>query len=886
MPVRDSDPPLDNRLVISECQDCRALKIESESKGMCCANGCVPPIILFRPDDHIIQLYRGNTAVAILFRSKIRWFNSCFGLSAFQCNEESRRVTKDGISISGVSYHSVPPLRAPDGTPMRYSQLYILDADYQLDLRLRQTNSVENILQRSIFEQLNGYLLSHHSLFPTVKAAYEMVQNYDNYRIVLEETDRVIPQRRQFSAVRVNELALLYPENAFREGKVPGIVLNHRQGGGSTRVDQYSSLYFSSGYPLIFFDGQPGWGRHSVRVDEKRLSLAAWSRYLFFERSGVFNPVLESCNLSKQFALDTKQRMEWVLHQWYRQNQSKIRVDTAANVEAARSENQDPSSIGKRVILTAAAKGSPRWYHQRYLNAMEIVAMYGAPSLFVTITCNQKWAEIADLMCHEKYSGWTASDRPDLVARIFNCKLNRILKDIHTNQVFGEVIASCYSIEWQKRGNPHAHCVFWLSQEDKLDTVPKVDSAISAVIPPPEQSELRELVLKHMIHGPCGTRNSRSPCMEVRNGQRVCTKQFPKAFSSETIIGEDCYARYARPSPENGGQTAMKGSNQIDNRDVVPYNPWLLQRYGSHINVEKVCSVKSLRYIFKYTFKGCDMATYRKVSVDGVEQEVLDEISNAEEGRYLSIGEAVWDIFEFARHGNTPPVVQLDLHLEGENNVVFDPETGIESVETSRSTKLTAFFKLNQVDSAARLLLYNQIPSYFVYKGKKWVRRSRGERDEGVMNLRKVASLGRIPFVNPSTREKNEVFALYLLLCHVRGPKSYEDLRTVDGTLYSTNVAAAEARSLMTSEDFIERAMQDAMSHMTGWELRSFFAMLLVFWHGKDARSFFDSHLEDLCDDFLNTARRENPGAGLNQQMVDRCLVEIGQHLLDLGSSL
>ena len=235
---------------------------------------------------------------------------------------------------------------------------------------------------------------------------------------------------------------------------------------------------------------------------------------------------------------------------------------------------------------------------------------------------------------------------------------------------------------------------------------------------------------------------------------------------------------------------------------------------------------------------------------------------------------------------NTPPIVQLDLHLEGENNVVFDPETGIESVETSRSTKLTAFFKLNQVDSAARLLLYNQIPSYFVYKGKKWVRRSRGERDEGVMNLRKVASLGRIPFVNPSTREKNEVFALYLLLCHVRGPKSYEDLRTVDGTLYSTNVAAAEARSLMTSEDFMERAMQDAMSHMTGWELRSFFAMLLVFWHGKDARSFFDSHLEDLCDDFLNTARRENPGAGLNQQMVDRCLVEIGQHLLDLGSSL
>ena len=110
---------------------------------------------------------------------------------------------------------------------------------------------------------------------------------------------------------------------------------NHREG-YSTRVDQYSSLYTSARYPLIFFDGAPGWGRHSVRANNKRLSLAAWSSYLFFEREGEFNPVLESCNLSKQFALDTKQRMEWVQHQWYRQNQSKVRVDTAANVEQAR----------------------------------------------------------------------------------------------------------------------------------------------------------------------------------------------------------------------------------------------------------------------------------------------------------------------------------------------------------------------------------------------------------------------------------------------------------------------------------------------------------------------------------------------------------------------
>ena len=50
--------------------------------------------------------------------------------------------------------------------------------------------------------------------------------------------------------------------------------------------------------------------------------------------------------------------------------------------------------------------------------------------------------------------------------------------------------------------------------------------------------------------------------------------------------------------------------------------------------------------------------------------------------------------------------VQAEGFLEGEKNVVFDPESAIKSVETLRFTKLIAFFKLNQVDSAARMFLY------------------------------------------------------------------------------------------------------------------------------------------------------------------------------------
>ena len=44
-----------------------------------------------------------------------------------------------------------------------------------------------------------------------------------------------------------------------------------------------------------------------------------------------------------------------------------------------------------------------------------------------------------------------------------------------------------------------------------------------------------------------------------------------------TQLDKDNYPLYKRRSPENNGNTFLLGSRQIDNRWVVPYNPWLLR---------------------------------------------------------------------------------------------------------------------------------------------------------------------------------------------------------------------------------------------------------------------------------------------------------------------
>ena len=99
---------------------------------------------------------------------------------------------------------------------------------------------------------------------------------------------------------------------------------------------------------------------------------------------------------------------------------------------------------------------------QQYQDAMAIVRALGKPDLFITITCNPKWKEITDYLL----PGQTASDRPDLTARVFKLKMKAFLKDL-SDGVLGVQLARIYVIEFQKRGLPHAHILMMLAEEDK-----------------------------------------------------------------------------------------------------------------------------------------------------------------------------------------------------------------------------------------------------------------------------------------------------------------------------------------------------------------------------------------------------------------------------------
>ena len=107
---------------------------------------------------------------------------------------------------------------------------------------------------------------------------------------------------------------------------------------------------------------------------------------------------------------------------------------------------------------------------------------------------------------------------------------------------------------------------------------------------------------RHRLHL-CGAENPNCPCME--NGR--WTQNYPKEFKKKTSVDPDnYYATYRRRAPEDGGRQLVcpKSGRIIDNRWIVPYNPYLLLRYESHINVECCTSTKVAKYLYKYVTKG------------------------------------------------------------------------------------------------------------------------------------------------------------------------------------------------------------------------------------------------------------------------------------------
>ena len=250
-----------------------------------------------------------------------------------------------------------------------------------------------------------------------------------------------------------------------------------------------------------------------------------------------------------------------------------------------------------------------------------------------------------------------------------------------------------------------------------------------------------------------------------------------------------------------------------------------------------------------------------------------DEISEYLQCRYISEQDALWRLLGYEVHHHTPAVERLPVHLPYANIVPFKNNSKLKKLIEEpdiKKTKLTEWFTTNQKNPKGLELTYCGFPSKFTWiqKHRTWEERKHGDK------------IGRLYYVNPSEGER---FYLRQLLMIVKGAKSYDDIKTYKGTIYSTFKEACIARGLLANDNEWYDAFKEATTWASAFQLRNLFVTMLLHCQIQNEKLFFEANWKHMVDDYKLKLKRQYHPIDYNitdDELVDMLLDELQEIFL------
>ncbi|KAF8077513.1 hypothetical protein N665_1031s0003 [Sinapis alba] len=591
---------------------------------MCCMRGKIKLPLLKEPPAFLQDLLTKDDAISKHYQENIRALNMMFSFT----------------SLGGKIDNSVNMGKGPKIFKLHGENFHLLVVGDSVKSKIREdvVEAIMNMLRVSNV---------HVKTFRNAMDIFNDEEEREDLSLLLIHSR--LKDGRVYNLPTSSEVAALVVGD-FHENMGKRDIILEKNSGKLKRINELHPCYLPLQYPLIFPYGEDGFrlgiqhGFTGISSNKKtNISMREFFAYWIQVREVGSHALLLSSRLLQQFLVDAYTMIERHRLRYIQKNQSNLRtLKFRKFVAAANDGHSDVAIEGNRIIIPSSFTGGPRYMHQMYLDTMSICKYFGFPDLFITFTCNPKWPEMTRYF--KKYN-LKSEDRPDLCCRLFKIKLDSLMDDLTKKQLLGKTVSAIYTIEFQKRGLPHAHILLFMDSKHKLPNAEDIDRIISAEIPnKADQPRLYDVVKDMMIHGPCGKVNKDSPCMQ----EGKCTKFFPRKHVEKTTVDDQGY-------PKKG--------IQCDNRFVVPYNKELLLSYNAHINVEWCNQPRSIKYLFKYINKGQDRVTGTYFS-----------------NRYLSACESTWRILAFPTQYRSTPVEKLTFHLEGEQPVVYKHGDSVESV--------------------------------------------------------------------------------------------------------------------------------------------------------------------------------------------------------------
>ncbi|CAG2194871.1 unnamed protein product [Mytilus edulis] len=205
---------------------------------------------------------------------------------------------------------------------------------------------------------------------------------------------------------------------------------------------------------------------------------------------------------------------------------------------------------GSTPVSMMQEEGTPPYWQSALHDLLATVRQLGIPTWFATFSAaDMRWTEVLQLLLEQQEStqsledlDWTGKsevlrNNPVMSAVMFDHRFHTFLREIVIKRrIIGNVKDHFHRIEFQQRGSPHAHCLFWIEDAPKLDkdddqtVCDFVDRYVSCKLPDKTvDPELHEIVSSVQQH----SKNHSKSCLKKGTS---CRFNFPRPPSEKTFI--------------------------------------------------------------------------------------------------------------------------------------------------------------------------------------------------------------------------------------------------------------------------------------------------------------------------------------------------------------
>ncbi|XP_078790066.1 uncharacterized protein LOC105353590 isoform X2 [Oryzias latipes] len=196
-------------------------------------------------------------------------------------------------------------------------------------------------------------------------------------------------------------------------------------------------------------------------------------------------------------------------------------------------------------------RGTPAFWQATQKDLLACVRQLGIPTWFCSFSAaDMRWKNLLNTVLRQEGRTQTAdqldwAERCELLrrnsvtaARMFDFRWHCFLRVVLMSPAnpIGKIVDFFYRIEFQQRGSPHVHVLFWIEgaprigKESEEEVAAFIDRYVTCEIP--DDDVLKEIVLAVQQH----SRNHTKSC---KKGGTKCRFNFPKTASGRTFVIED-----------------------------------------------------------------------------------------------------------------------------------------------------------------------------------------------------------------------------------------------------------------------------------------------------------------------------------------------------------